>query len=133
MCDRGRTDPSGESGRAARLVAAPEFDEGWQIEYSVHKVSPIIAADVKSVCRNELEPELRRLGVKPEDERNFLAERLLGVPTWQPAPTWDDILKGDWKSAKLDLSVYPSQVCHPAKRFRNLFLPFFISQLLCRK
>ncbi len=108
MCDRGRTDPSGESGRAARLVAAPEFDEGWQIEYSVHRVSPIIAADVKSVCRNELEPELRRLGVA--DERNFLAERLLGVPTWQPAPTWNDVLKGDWKSANLDLSVYPSQV-----------------------
>ncbi len=76
----------------------------------MHKVSRIIASDVKAVCRNELEPELCGLGVKPEDERNFLADNLLVVPTWQPAPTWDDLLKGDWKSAKLDLSVHPSQV-----------------------
>ena len=117
MCERRTRDVPG---RSARIVSEPAFDEGWQLEYSVHKLSPVIAADVKATFRNELEPELRRLGIKPDEERNFLAEHLLGVPTWQPAPTWDDILAGDWKSAKLDLSVYPSQEVNKLRKLMYL-------------
>lgn len=42
--------------------------------------------------------------------KDVLAERLVGIPTWQPAPTFEGVKSGDWASPVLDLSVYPSQV-----------------------
>ena len=99
-----------KSSRAARLIAEPVLDEGWQIEYSVHHLSPVLCSDVKSVFRNEMDRELQKLGISPEMERSFLMERLLGIPTWQPGPTWDQAVNGEWNSFQLDLSAYPSQV-----------------------
>jgi hypothetical protein len=52
MCER--RPPEASTARAARVVAPPIMDEGWQLEYSVHRVSPVIAADVKAAFRNEL-------------------------------------------------------------------------------
>ena len=42
--------------------------------------------------------------------KDLVTTKLIGVPTWQPAPTFEGVRSGDWSSAVLDLSVYPSQV-----------------------
>mmetsp|Transcript_34998 Transcript_34998/g.54695 ORF Transcript_34998/g.54695 Transcript_34998/m.54695 type:complete len:166 (+) Transcript_34998:74-571(+) len=43
-------------------------------------------------------------------------DNLLAIPTWQPAPTWAQIVSGDWKSYSLDLSVYPSQEVNKVRK-----------------
>jgi hypothetical protein len=52
---------------------------------------------------------MTRQGIDKKARKNFLVDNLLGVPTWQPAPRWDSLVKGDWTPYELDLSLYPNQ------------------------
>lgn len=59
---------------------------------------------------------MTRQGIDKKERKNFLVENLLGVPTWQPAPRWENLLKGDWASYELDLSLYPNQEVNQVRK-----------------
>lgn len=105
-----------KSKRLNRTVAEPVLDAGWSLEYSVHKLTPATMEDARVCFQNELDEEMARLGIEQKERKSFLVENLLGVPTWQPAPRWENMLKGDWASHELDLSVYPSQEVNQVRK-----------------
>ena len=115
---RGRASETSDakSKRHARTVAEPVLDAGWSLEYSVHKLTPATMEDARVCFQNELDEEMARLGIERKERKSFLVENLLGVPTWQPAPRWENMLKGDWASHELDLSVYPSQEVNQVRK-----------------
>jgi hypothetical protein len=102
--------------RAARTVAEPIFDAGWALEYSVHKLTAATMEDARVCFERELEEEMTRLGIERKERKSYLVNNLLGVATWQPAPRWDKMLKGDWSSYELDLSLYPNQEVNQVRK-----------------
>jgi hypothetical protein len=106
--DKGTVEPAK---RRERIVCEPALDESWQLEYSVHRLNAVLASDAKASFGQELDPIIAKMAQEQgETPKDILLEHLLGVPTWQPAPTFATLSAGDWASAQLDLSVYPSQV-----------------------
>ena len=102
--------------RMARTIAEPVLDAGWNLEFSVHKLTPATMEDARVCFQNELDEEMTRQNIDKKDRKAFLVENLLGVPTWQPAPRWESILKGDWASYDLDLSLYPNQEVNQVRK-----------------
>jgi hypothetical protein len=97
--------------RRERTVCEPVLDESWQLECSVHRLNAVLANDAKATFAQELDPIIARMAQEQsKTPKDILLDHLLGVPTWQPAPTFATLSAGDWSSAQLDLSVYPSQV-----------------------
>lgn len=97
--------------RQARVLCVPNLDEGWQVEYSVHKLNAVLANDALLTFTHELNPIVSKAATEEgKPFKQVLVERLVGVPTWQPAPAFATLSGGDWATPQLDLSVYPSQV-----------------------
>ncbi|EKX54411.1 cell division control protein 45 [Guillardia theta CCMP2712] len=97
-------------------MRGPALQENWQVEFSVHKMSAAMMEDARLTFQHELEQEMEKLGVEVQKRKAFLVENLFAMPTWQPAPTWKDLLQGDWKSAKLDLSLYPNEEVNKVRK-----------------
>ena len=107
--------------RRERILSEPCLDESWQLEYSIHKLSAVLANDAKATFAQEMEPIVNKMAQEQgKSAKEILLEHLLGVPTWQPAPTFATLSTGDWASPQLDLSVYPSQASGYVCPFRSV-------------
>eukprot|EP00283_Hemiselmis_rufescens_P002727 CAMPEP_0173418280 /NCGR_PEP_ID=MMETSP1357-20121228/485_1 /TAXON_ID=77926 /ORGANISM="Hemiselmis rufescens, Strain PCC563" /LENGTH=244 /DNA_ID=CAMNT_0014380751 /DNA_START=33 /DNA_END=767 /DNA_ORIENTATION=- len=103
--------------RVERTLLQPTLDSGWQVEYSVHRLNNVLAADAKVTFQHELEGVIKKLSDESgKSLKDVLGERLLGIPTWQPAPNFAGVQGGKWAEAVLDLSVYPSQEVNKVRK-----------------
>lgn len=131
QCEVKKQDQTGPAAqkRESRKVADRQLIGSWQIEFSAHRVTAAMLEDSKLTFQHEIDEELERLGIPAAEKKKYLLENLLAVPTWQPAPRWEQIEKGDWASAELDLSLYPNQEVNKVRKQLYNKVVAFVNEL----
>ena len=72
--------------RMKGLVAPPTFCPASKLEHSIHKPPRMLRADIELVFKPDLADAYQRESAGAHESMDdWLAERLLAVPTWQPA------------------------------------------------
>ena len=91
--------PDGSSGKAAPpaatewagvhrmkgLLSPPTLTPAYKVEISIHKPPRMLRRDIELVFRPDLTAAHAREAAEGQSLDDFLAERLIAVPTWQPS------------------------------------------------
>ena len=71
--------------RMKGLVSPPTLTPAFGVEHSIHKPPRMLRRDIELVFRPDLAAAHEREAAEGEALDDYLASRLLAVPTWQPA------------------------------------------------
>ena len=71
--------------RMKGLVAPPVLSPAFAMEHSIHKPPRMLRRDIELVFRPDIAEAHQREASEGETVDEYLAQRLLAVPTWQPA------------------------------------------------
>jgi hypothetical protein len=99
--------PDGSSGKAPTttewagvhrmkgLLSPPTLTPAYNVEISIHKPPRMLRRDIELVFRPDLTAAHAREAAEGQSLDDYLAERLIAVPTWQPS-----------KQAQMQMQMY---------------------------
>jgi hypothetical protein len=81
--------------RMKGLLSPPTLTPAYNVEISIHKPPRMLRRDIELVFRPDLTAAHAREAAEGQSLDDYLAERLIAVPTWQPS-----------KQAQMQMQMY---------------------------